>query len=150
AAQRRLAEAETDPVQAREVAAINAALTAYASRPDDAAYDAVRARLSRYLAAEQAELLERRARSTTLRNRSIVTASAGLVVLLVLITLFGLTAAQLAQAQAQLRRGSERHLAELEAVFASAPLGLAFVGPDLRFLRANEALAEMDGRPAAE
>src|SRR5207249_7789176 len=63
---------------------------------------------------------------------------------------FNLTATELEKAQAELRGVSERHLAELDAVFASAPLGLAFVGPDLRFLRANEALAELDGRPAAE
>src|SRR3954449_3367198 len=84
AAQRRLARTETDPVQSRQVRAINTALTAYAARPDDVSYDAVRRQLSRYLAAEQAELLERRARSATLRDRSLYTAAAGLVVLLVL------------------------------------------------------------------
>ena len=43
---------------------------------------------------------------------------------------------------------TERHLAELDAVFRDSPLGLAFLDLDLRFLRVNEALAGMNqGRP---
>ena len=175
-----------------QVARINAGLSAYAAGPEKLRRRSVRA-LDRYVAAEQTEQLARRARSTTLRNRSIATATAGLIVLLALIGLlaagavraivtpvgrlqrfarelgagrldarlaesgppetaelahvFNLTAAELEKAQAELRRISERHLAELDAVFASAPLGLAFVDRELRFLRANDALAR-HGRPA--
>ena len=49
-----------------------------------------------------------------------------------------------------LQRATERHLAELDAVFRDAPLGLAFLDRDLRFLRVNEALAHMNQVPAAE
>lgn len=51
-----------------------------------------------------------------------------------------------------LRRNQEEmrvRLAELEALYFSAPLGLAMIDKDLRFVRANEALAEIDGMPAA-
>ena len=43
-----------------------------------------------------------------------------------------------------LQRATERHLAELDAVFRDSPLGIAFLDLDLRFLRVNEALAEMN------
>ena len=49
-----------------------------------------------------------------------------------------------------LQRATERHLAELDAVFRDSPLGLAFLDLDLRFLRVNEALARMNQVPAAE
>ncbi|RKQ93681.1 serine phosphatase RsbU (regulator of sigma subunit) [Solirubrobacter pauli] len=62
---------------------------------------------------------------------------------------FNATAVSLEAAEAELRRIGERHLAELDAVFGEAPLGLAFVDPELRYLRVNEALARMNGRPAA-
>ncbi|WP_210588729.1 SpoIIE family protein phosphatase [Streptomyces sp. GESEQ-35] len=41
-------------------------------------------------------------------------------------------------------------LAALEGLFTQSPIGLAMLGPDLRFLRVNEALARMDGVPVAE
>ncbi|MFG1665805.1 SpoIIE family protein phosphatase [Streptomyces sp. Y7] len=41
-------------------------------------------------------------------------------------------------------------LAALEGLFSQSPIGLAMLGPDLRFLRVNEALARMDGVPVAE
>jgi PAS domain S-box-containing protein len=63
---------------------------------------------------------------------------------------FNATAVSLAAAEAELRKLGERHLAELDAVFREAPLGLAFVDRELRFLRVNEALAQMNGRPAAD
>ena len=62
---------------------------------------------------------------------------------------FNTTAAQLAASEAELRRVGERHLAELDAVFAEAPLGLAFVDQELRYLRVNDALAQMNGLAAA-
>jgi serine phosphatase RsbU (regulator of sigma subunit)/PAS domain-containing protein len=63
---------------------------------------------------------------------------------------FNATAVNLAAAEAELRKLGERRLAELDAVFREAPLGLAFVDRDLRFLRVNEALAGMNDRPAAD
>ncbi len=63
---------------------------------------------------------------------------------------FNATAVSLAAAEAELRGIGERHLAELDAVFREAPLGLAFVDRELRFLRVNEELARMNRRPAAE
>ena len=52
-----------------------------------------------------------------------------------------------------LRRNQEEmrvRLAELEALYSSAPLGLAMLDKDLRFVRANEALATINGMPAAD
>ncbi|MFH0518028.1 SpoIIE family protein phosphatase [Streptomyces sp. M41] len=40
-------------------------------------------------------------------------------------------------------------LAALEGLFTQSPIGLAMLGPDLRFLRVNEALARLDGLPVA-
>ncbi|MGW7365159.1 SpoIIE family protein phosphatase [Streptomyces sp. NPDC054841] len=40
-------------------------------------------------------------------------------------------------------------LAALEGLFAQSPIGLAMLGPDLRYLRVNDALARMNGVPAA-
>ena len=46
-------------------------------------------------------------------------------------------------------RGSvhERALAKLEALLAASPVGMAFVDRDLRYLRINDALARLNGRP---
>lgn len=41
-------------------------------------------------------------------------------------------------------------LAALEGLFTQSPIGLAMLGPDLRFLRVNEALSQIDGVPVAE
>ena len=49
-----------------------------------------------------------------------------------------------------LQRSTERHLAELDAVFRDSPLGIAFLDLDLRFLRVNEALARMNQVPVDE
>ncbi|MFD7136363.1 SpoIIE family protein phosphatase [Streptomyces sp. NPDC059894] len=40
-------------------------------------------------------------------------------------------------------------LAALESLFSQSPIGLATLGTDLRFLRVNDALARMNGAPAA-
>ncbi|MFF4170577.1 SpoIIE family protein phosphatase [Streptomyces sp. NPDC001744] len=40
-------------------------------------------------------------------------------------------------------------LAAMESLFTQSPIGLALLGPDLRFLRVNDALARMNGVPAA-
>jgi diguanylate cyclase (GGDEF)-like protein/PAS domain S-box-containing protein len=42
---------------------------------------------------------------------------------------------------------SRRQLLELETLYRTAPIGLALVDRDLRFLRINEMLAEIDGTP---
>ena len=39
--------------------------------------------------------------------------------------------------------------AELRALYAALPVGVAFLTPDLRYHRVNETLARMNGRPAA-
>jgi PAS domain S-box-containing protein len=47
-------------------------------------------------------------------------------------------------------REARLHLEELESVYAHAPVGLALLDRDLRFVRVNERLAALTGRPAAE
>ncbi|MFJ7958767.1 SpoIIE family protein phosphatase [Streptomyces sp. NPDC096319] len=42
------------------------------------------------------------------------------------------------------------NLAAMESLFTQSPIGLALLGPDLRFLRVNDALASMNGVPAAQ
>jgi len=57
------------------------------------------------------------------------------------------------RAEAALRGSEQRvraQLDELETIYRSAPIGLALFDRDLRFLRINEALAEMNGLPASE
>ena len=52
-----------------------------------------------------------------------------------------------------LRRNQEQmrvRLAELESLYQSAPLGLAMLDHDLKFVRVNDALADMNGIPAAD
>jgi PAS domain-containing protein len=44
---------------------------------------------------------------------------------------------------------SRQQLAELEAIYATAPVGLAVIGADCRFLRLNERLAAIHGLPVA-
>ena len=53
------------------------------------------------------------------------------------------------QAEEALRRSEEqmrRQLAYIEAIYATAPVGLCFVDSDLRFLSMNERLAEINGK----
>ena len=52
--------------------------------------------------------------------------------------------------QADLHRGATESLALLDALFSTAPAGLAFFDTDLRIVRINDALAELSGLPAAE
>ncbi len=44
----------------------------------------------------------------------------------------------------------ESRLAELESVYATAPVGLALLDRDFRYVRINDALAEMNGIPAQD
>lgn len=48
------------------------------------------------------------------------------------------------------RLQEEARFAELEAIYRTAPVGLALLDHDLRYLRCNDRLAEIDGLPAAE
>jgi PAS domain S-box-containing protein len=47
-------------------------------------------------------------------------------------------------------RKVREQLEELEAIYESSPVGLAFLTKDLRFVRVNRRLAEMNGVPAAD
>ncbi len=53
-------------------------------------------------------------------------------------------ATAIAQAQT-----AHQQLAEIEAIYASAPIGLCFIDTELRFVRINSRLAEINGVPAA-
>ena len=44
----------------------------------------------------------------------------------------------------------ERALGKLESLLAAAPVGIAFLDRELRYLRINDALAEVDGMPARD
>jgi PAS domain S-box-containing protein len=44
----------------------------------------------------------------------------------------------------------ERALGKLESLLAASPVGIAFLDRDLRYVRINEALAAVNGRPAAD
>ena len=48
------------------------------------------------------------------------------------------------------RREAQESLAVVDAVFAAAPVGLAFMDTSLRYVRVNEALAAMNGLPSEE
>jgi PAS domain S-box-containing protein len=48
------------------------------------------------------------------------------------------------------RREAQESLAVVDAVFAAAPVGLAFMDTNLRYVRVNEALAAMNGLPSEE
>jgi PAS domain S-box-containing protein len=48
------------------------------------------------------------------------------------------------------RREALERLGELEAIYRQAPVGIAFVDPQLRYVRANEVLARIHGRTPAE
>jgi PAS domain S-box-containing protein len=57
------------------------------------------------------------------------------------------------EARALARRAQRREYAidaQLRAIYSALPVGVAFVTPDLRYERVNEALAVMNGRPVEE
>ncbi len=57
------------------------------------------------------------------------------------------------QAEERLREREatiQRQFAELESIYATAPVGLGFQDTDLRFLRINDRLAAINGIPASE
>jgi PAS domain S-box-containing protein len=45
---------------------------------------------------------------------------------------------------------ARRQLGELEKIYQAAPIGLLFVDADLRYVRINERLAQINGKPARE
>jgi PAS domain S-box-containing protein len=56
-------------------------------------------------------------------------------------------------AEATLRRSESslrRHLKEIEVIYDTAPIGLCVLDRDLRYVRINERLAEINGVPAAD
>ena len=58
--------------------------------------------------------------------------------------------AELARREAErAARAREDTQSLLDAVLATAPIGFALIDPDLRYLRVNEALAKVNGQPAA-
>jgi diguanylate cyclase (GGDEF)-like protein len=46
-------------------------------------------------------------------------------------------------------RETQQRLAELESLYHSAPIGLALLDPSLRYIRINQALADINGLPVA-
>jgi PAS domain S-box-containing protein len=52
--------------------------------------------------------------------------------------------------QVRLRREREEAFAQLDALFASSPIGLSLSDSDLRFVRVNQALADINGLSQAE
>jgi PAS domain S-box-containing protein len=63
--------------------------------------------------------------------------------------LLGLRCA-LAIDNARLYGAAERSLGQLDALFSTIPVGLAFLDSEMRYVRINEALAKMNGRPVEE
>ena len=56
------------------------------------------------------------------------------------------------QREERLRRGDElarKQLTELEHIYQTAPVGLLFLDPDLRYIRLNERMAEINGLPVS-
>jgi PAS domain S-box-containing protein len=72
--------------------------------------------------------------------------SAGLVLLLLAQVRTRLR--QLLAAEAESRERAEHAAALLDVLFEKAPVGLAVVDPQLRYLRVNQRLAEIQGQPA--
>jgi PAS domain S-box-containing protein len=58
--------------------------------------------------------------------------------------------ARLYDALRKSERLSRSRLSQLEAIYASAPVGLCFIDSDLRYVNINERLAEINGLPAEE
>ena len=47
-------------------------------------------------------------------------------------------------------RNVEENYTEMESIYSTSPLGMCFMDTDLRYLRCNETLAEINGLPAAD
>jgi PAS domain S-box-containing protein len=57
---------------------------------------------------------------------------------------------QLESALRQSEETAKQQLAELESIYATAPVGLCFCDPNLKYVRINERLAEINGPPVSE
>jgi PAS domain S-box-containing protein len=80
-----------------------------------------------------------------------LTASAGATALvLLLLAQFRTRTQRLLDAEAAARAQAEQSAALLDVLFERAPVGLAVVDPQLRYLRVNQRLAEMQGRSARD
>jgi two-component system CheB/CheR fusion protein len=69
---------------------------------------------------------------------------------LFLFGLCGLFISCLCQVLRRTEETSRRRLAELQSIYASAPIGLGFMDSELRYRSINARLAAINGRPAAE
>jgi two-component system, cell cycle sensor histidine kinase and response regulator CckA len=58
--------------------------------------------------------------------------------------------ARVLRALAESEARAKEQFAELDAIYRTAPIGLAVYGPDLRYLRVNEHMARMHGFPAEQ
>ena len=80
-----------------------------------------------------------------------VTATAGATALvLLLLAQFRTRTQRLLDAEAAARAQAEQTAALLDVLFEKAPVGLAVVDPQLRYLRVNQRLAEIQGRSARD
>ena len=71
----------------------------------------------------------------------------GLAVLMIwTVTILGLRHRQVQEVMRENERVANERLAQLNTIYASAPVGLCFVDRDLRYVSINDALAEMNGR----
>ena len=77
---------------------------------------------------------------------TVTACSAGLVLLL--LAQVRTRMRQLLEAEAESRERAEHAAALLDVLFEKAPVGLAVVDPQLRYLRVNQRLAEIQGQPA--
>lgn len=74
-------------------------------------------------------------------------ANHGLAVLMIwTITILGLRHRRVQEVMRENERVANERLAQLNTIYASAPVGLCFVDRELRYVSINDALAEMNGR----
>src|SRR6266542_2632185 len=71
----------------------------------------------------------------------------GLAVLMIwTVTILGLRHRQVQEVMRENERDANERLAQLNTIYASAPVGLCFVDRDLRYISINNALAELKGK----
>lgn len=63
------------------------------------------------------------------------------------VTTLGLRHLRLGETMKNAERSANEQLAQINIIYASAPVGLCFVDRELRYLSVNDAMAEMMGRP---
>jgi PAS domain S-box-containing protein len=104
--------------------------------------DELRAALATFTAEEQRLLTERRDRYLEVRRQKSLRIGLGAVLAL-------LAGAAAVAAPASSERELAARVAEIGAIYASAPVGLAYVDRDLRYRAVSNRLAGIDGRSAA-